>query len=100
DRIARVGREADAPALGRAHDHLRESGLVDGNLAAAQACDAVLVDVDAGDVVAHLGEAGGGDESYVARPKIGQSRSFTRCGGSGETSRRRRAGPSPAAWRA
>ena len=47
-------------------DELLEAGLVDRDLAALEARDLVGVDVDAPDLVAELGEAGGGDEADVA----------------------------------
>ena len=47
---------------------LGEAGLVDRDLAAVQALDLVRVDVDAPDLAAELGEAGGGDEADVAGP--------------------------------
>ena len=47
-------------------DHLGEAGLVDRNLALVEAVDFLLVDVDAGDVVAAVGETSAGDESDVS----------------------------------
>ena len=56
----------EVQALAVARDHLRQAGLVDGDLAVPQARDLRLVDVDAEDVVAELGEARRADEAHVA----------------------------------
>ena len=55
--------------LGRltlSRDHLGEARLVDRDLAAVEPVDLGLVDVDAGHVVAAVGEAGAGDQADVA----------------------------------
>ena len=46
--------------------HFGQPGLVDRNLALFEPVDLILVDVDAGDVVAAVGEAGAGDQADVA----------------------------------
>ena len=47
-------------------DHLGEAGLVDRDLAALSVSIFVGIDVDAGDVVAAVGETGAGHQSDVA----------------------------------
>ena len=47
-------------------DQLGQARLVDRDLALLQALDLRLVDVDADDVVAALGEAGAGDQADVS----------------------------------
>ena len=47
-------------------DQLGQARLVDRNLAAVERVDLRLVDIDAGDVVAAVGEAGAGDQADVA----------------------------------
>ena len=64
ERVAQVGREVQP--LGVARQQLLEARLVDRHLAATQALDLLGVDVDAPDVAAELGEAGGGDQADVA----------------------------------
>ena len=63
---AEVGREVQPVAV--ALDQLREPRLPDRDPALLEALDLGLVDVDAPDVVAELGEAGGGDQADVAVP--------------------------------
>ena len=61
-----VERRREVQAIAVAGDHLGEPGLVDRHLAAAQLLDLRLVDVDAADVAAELGEPGRRDEPDVA----------------------------------
>ena len=63
DGIGEVGREVQPLAV--AGDQLREARLVDRHSAAQQLLDPGLVDVDAPDLAAELGEPGGGDQPYV-----------------------------------
>jgi hypothetical protein len=65
DRGARVGGEREAPRVAVAAHDLFQPGLVDGQHVAAQVGDLGRVRVDAGDVVARLGEARAGDEADV-----------------------------------
>src|SRR5262249_41332713 len=63
-----IGREPQ-PALGEvAADQLLEARLVDGDAALLEHRDLGLVDVDAEDVVAALGEARPGHQTDVAGP--------------------------------
>ena len=64
ERVGQVGREVQALAVAR--DELLEPRLVDRDLAAAQALDLLGVDVDAPDLAAQLGEAGGRHQADVA----------------------------------
>ena len=66
ERVGDVGREVQAIAV--ALDELGEARLPDRDPALLEALDLGLVDVDAPDVVAQLGEAGGGDQADVAGP--------------------------------
>ena len=71
DRALDVGGEVQ-PARGHvARHHLVEAGLVDRQPAALQGGDLVRVDVQAQHVVAHVGEAGAGNQPDVARADDG-----------------------------
>ena len=65
ERIGEVGGEVQAAAV--ALDQLGEPRLPDRDAALVQALDLGLVDVDAVDVGAELGESGRGDQADVAR---------------------------------
>jgi hypothetical protein len=65
ERVREVGGEVQPPAV--ALHQLGQAGLPDRDAALLEALDLRLVDVDAPDVVAELGEAGGGDQADVAR---------------------------------
>ncbi len=58
-----VGREAQAPRIDVAMDHVLQSRLVDRHAARLEHVDLACVDVEAKHVVADFGEAGAGDES-------------------------------------
>ena len=64
-RVGVRGREGEPPLLHVAADELLEPGLVDRDPARAQHRDLARVDVEAGDRVAGLREAGAGDEADV-----------------------------------
>jgi hypothetical protein len=65
ERVAEVGGEVEPLAV--ALDELGQARLPDRDPALLQPADLLRVDVDAPDLVAQLGEAGGGDEADVAR---------------------------------
>ncbi len=64
ERVGELGGEVQA--LGVARQQLLQAGLVDRNLAAAQALDLGRVDVHAPHLAAQLGEAGGGHQPDIA----------------------------------
>ena len=66
DRGGQVGREVQPLGRDVALDQLGQARLVDRHLAAVEHVDLLLVAVDAGHVVAALGEAGAGDQADVA----------------------------------
>ena len=64
ERVGQLRREMQAaPVL---DDEIVQPGLPDGDDAALEVLDLALVDVDAPDLVAQLGEAGRGDQADVA----------------------------------
>ena len=73
DAFRGVGREVEAPGREVALQQLVEAGLVDRRLAALEHLDLALVDVDAQDVVADLGEARAGDQADVAGTEDGET---------------------------
>src|SRR4051794_27905405 len=62
DAVGVIGREVDPPRRGVTLNELFEPRLVDGNLSTYERGDPLGVDVQAGDPVAQVGEAGARDE--------------------------------------
>jgi hypothetical protein len=67
DGRGKIGGEGQTPAARVALDQPVEPGLEDRHLAALQRLDLAGVLVDAGHVVAEVGEAGAGDQAHIAR---------------------------------
>jgi hypothetical protein len=67
-RFCRVGAEAKAAGRGVALHHVAQTRLVNRQAAFAQHGDLGGVDVEAEDLVAEVGQAGGRHESHIARP--------------------------------
>ena len=66
DRPEGVAREGEPLGRHVPGDHVGEARLEDGDLAGFEGFDFLFVDVDAGDGVAEVGEAGARDEAYIA----------------------------------
>src|SRR5688572_11614868 len=66
-----VGRELEPALVEAATDELLEPGFVDRDLTLLQTCDLRRVDIDAQDLVAHVGKAGAGHQPDVTRTKYG-----------------------------
>ena len=73
--LVHVGREGEA--LDVLLEQLGQAGLVDGQLAAAEHVDLLLDDVADHDLVAELGEAGGGHQTDPADSDHADRRFFT-----------------------
>ena len=76
-RVGEIGREGEAAGRDVVGHQLVEAGLVDRDLALAQARDLAGILVDADHVVAELGEAGAGHQADIARPDHGDTHRFS-----------------------
>ena len=61
-----VGGEQQPLGVDVVLDHFGQAGLIDRHFAVIEHVDLGLIDVDAGDVVAAVGEAGAGDQADVS----------------------------------
>ena len=77
DRRGEVGGEIEPPGLDVGRHQIIEAGLEDRDFAAAQRRDLVGVLVDARDLVTEIGEAGAGDQPYIARANHGNPHETT-----------------------
>ena len=73
NRRGKIGREIQPPGFGIGRDQRVEAGFENRDLATAQGCDLVAVLVDAGDLMAEIGEAGAGHQPHIARANHGNS---------------------------
>ena len=65
---SRLGREGKPPRRLIGEHQLAQSRLVDRDVALAKARDLALIDLDADDLMAEIGETGPRDEADIARP--------------------------------
>lgn len=66
DRPGKLGGEGEPPGADIVGDEIVEAGLVDRDLATLQGGDLAGVGVDAGHLMAEIGEAGSGDQADIA----------------------------------
>ena len=94
DRRGSIGGESDAPRRVVGQHHLFQARLVDRDDATIEAVDLGRVDVDADDLVAHLGEAGTGDQADIAGAENGYAHD-----GSADSCRAANGSPPRIIWR-